>query len=274
MGARVEFAGAADGLPLTVHGAALRPLEWESESASAQVKSALLLAGTRGGVVVRFREPYRSRDHTERMLRAQGVSIGEHDGWIVLEPPGHLTPLDCDVPGDPSAAAFPVALGALAGGGRLVVRGVGLNPGRTGFLDVLRRMGADLDRPRAPGVGTRTDRRHRGDTRAVARGRRRRGRDSRAHRRDPDAGLHRRACRRRHDDPGRVGAARQGERPDRRRGGQPARGRCRGGGAPRRAGRHRERATPRRARRDPRRSPAGDGVRCARCGERGRPGDR
>ncbi len=144
MGARVEFAGAADGLPLTVHGAALRPLEWESESASAQVKSALLLAGTRGGVVVRFREPYRSRDHTERMLRAQGVSIGEHDGWIVLEPPGHLTPLDCDVPGDPSAAAFPVALGALAGGGRLVVRGVGLNPGRTGFLDVLRRMGADL----------------------------------------------------------------------------------------------------------------------------------
>jgi 3-phosphoshikimate 1-carboxyvinyltransferase len=145
MGARFEFPAGRDGLPLTVHGGSLRPLDWTLESTSAQVKSALLLAGVRGCVAVTLREPAPSRDHTERMLRYVGVDVRTGDGRIMLHPAERLASIAHRVPGDPSAAAFFAALGALAADGHLVLRGVGLNPGRTGFIDVLRRMGARLE---------------------------------------------------------------------------------------------------------------------------------
>lgn len=146
MGAHFEELGAGDGLPLAVRGGRLHELTWELPVSSAQVKSALLLAGMAGGVPVRLREPGgRSRDHTERMLRAFGYSVVEAaDGWIRFEPGARLAPFELQVPGDPSSAAFLVAAALLAEGGELGVTGVGLNPTRTGFLQVLARMGGDV----------------------------------------------------------------------------------------------------------------------------------
>lgn len=145
MGARIEFEAGRDGLPLTVHGGNLRGIDWTLDTASAQVKSAVLLAGITGRVAVVIREPVTTRDHTERMLRAQGAAIDVGGGIIVLDPPARLEPLDITVPGDPSSAAFLAALAALADAGSITIRDVGLNPGRCGFINVLRRMGARID---------------------------------------------------------------------------------------------------------------------------------
>jgi 3-phosphoshikimate 1-carboxyvinyltransferase len=145
MGARIEFDGDRDGLPLTVHGGNLSALDWTLDTASAQVKSALLMAGITGRVAVVIREPAPTRDHTERMLRAQGAAIDGGGGIIVLEPPPRLEPLDITVPGDPSSAAFFACLAALSDAGSITIRDVGLNPGRCGFIAVLRRMGARVD---------------------------------------------------------------------------------------------------------------------------------
>ena len=146
MGARFEELGIGDGLPLAVRGGRLHELTYELPVSSAQIKSALLLAGMAGGVPVHLREPAgRSRDHTERMLRAFGYSVVEApDGWIHFEPGARLSPFELQVPGDPSSAAFLVAAALLADDGELCVTGVGLNPTRTGFLQVLARMGGGV----------------------------------------------------------------------------------------------------------------------------------
>lgn len=145
MGARIEFESDKDGLPLTVHGGTLSALDWKLDTASAQVKSALLMAGITGRVAVVIREPAPTRDHTERMLRAQGAAIDVGGGIIVLDPPDRLEPLNITVPGDPSSAAFFACLAALSDAGSITIRDVGLNPGRCGFIAVLRRMGARVD---------------------------------------------------------------------------------------------------------------------------------
>ncbi len=144
MGARVSYDGEAGRLPMTVHGAELRDLEWTSETGSAQVKSAILLAGVAAGVEVTVREPHRSRDHTERMLAARGVDVWVHDRAVHVPVGARVAALDAVVPGDPSSAAFFAALGALASGGELALPDVCLNPTRTGFFFVLARMGARL----------------------------------------------------------------------------------------------------------------------------------
>jgi 3-phosphoshikimate 1-carboxyvinyltransferase len=142
MGARFEEHG-GDGLPLTVRGGPLRPLRYEMPVSSAQIKSALLLAGVVGEAAVALREPAgRSRDHTERMLRAFGYAVEERDGWIEFRPGGRIEPFEIQVPGDPSSAAFLVGAAVLAEAGELCIAGVGVNPTRIGFLHVLERMGA------------------------------------------------------------------------------------------------------------------------------------
>jgi 3-phosphoshikimate 1-carboxyvinyltransferase len=144
MGARFEERG-GDGLPLTVRGGKLRPIRYAMPVSSAQVKSSLMLAGMVGQVPVDLLEPNgRSRDHTERMLRALGFAVGERDGWIEFRPGGRVEPFDIQVPGDPSSAAFLVGASVLAEGGELRIAGVGVNPTRTGFLRVLQRMGAQV----------------------------------------------------------------------------------------------------------------------------------
>jgi len=141
MGARVELE-AGDGLPMVIHGGALHSIAWRSETASAQIKSAILLAGVVAGVDVQVTEPSRSRDHTERMLRAFGATV-EVDGTRVrLAATETLQPFDLRVPADPSSAAFLIALAVLSAHTSIVVPNVCLNPTRTGFFEVLRRMGA------------------------------------------------------------------------------------------------------------------------------------
>jgi 3-phosphoshikimate 1-carboxyvinyltransferase len=146
MGARFSD-NDGDGLPLTIMGGVLRPLRYEMPVSSAQIKSALLLAGMAGQVEVSLREPHgRSRDHTERLLQAFGYDVTETEGWIGFVPTGRIEPFTIEVPGDPSSAAFLVGAALLAEGGALRITGVGLNPTRTGFLSVLQRMGGTVDR--------------------------------------------------------------------------------------------------------------------------------
>ncbi len=141
MGAQFEFAN-GDGLPMTVHGGLLKGVTWFSETASAQVKSAILLAGLVADVPVEVHEPAATRDHTERMLRARGVDVRTEGTVVTLLPAARLDAAAQDVPGDPSSAAFFVALAAIAASGALEIEHVCVNPSRTGALSVLAAMGA------------------------------------------------------------------------------------------------------------------------------------
>jgi len=143
MGAQFEFER-EDGLPMRVRGADLRSIDWDTETSSAQVKSAILLAGLVSAVEVRVTEAARSRDHTERMLRAMGVDVENDRNQVCLRPARRLIAIEMDVPADPSSAAFFVALAALASDGELTLTDVCLNPTRTGFMEAMKRMGADI----------------------------------------------------------------------------------------------------------------------------------
>lgn len=144
MGAKFEFETGTH-LPMAITGGALRGITWRSESASAQVKSALLLAGFTAGVPVEVHAPAVSRDHTERMMRGRGVDVRSEGTVATLIPGAPMRALDVAVPGDPSSAAFFAALAALAAGGEIELPGVCGNPGRTGAFRVLDRMGARID---------------------------------------------------------------------------------------------------------------------------------
>jgi 3-phosphoshikimate 1-carboxyvinyltransferase len=148
MGARFEWTGQEDRLPATLSGGGLRGIEYRQAVASAQVKSAILLAGLNATGVTTVTEPERSRDHTERMLRAFGVEVGVEpagEGWRVsLEGGQRLTGTAVATPGDPSSAAFPLAAGLIVPGSEVTVEGVMLNPLRTGLFETWIEMGADL----------------------------------------------------------------------------------------------------------------------------------
>lgn len=149
MGAVFVEHGAPDRLPIRVQGRPLRPIEHTSPQSSAQVKSALLLAGLVGDAIVQVTEPRLSRDHTERMLAAMGVDLERDvaaDGAHTVRIRGSqaLDPLDISIPGDFSSAAFFIVCGLLMENVEVVLPHVGLNPGRGGMLDVVRRMKADV----------------------------------------------------------------------------------------------------------------------------------
>lgn len=146
MGARIVFEGpdGHDGLPMRVTGAPLHATRVVSAHASAQVKGAVLLAGLASGAEVTVEEPYRSRDHSERMLNARGVALDITASAVRLPAGQHIMAADVDVPADPSSATFFLALAALADEGELTLTDVCLNPTRTGAIDVLRRMGVDI----------------------------------------------------------------------------------------------------------------------------------
>jgi 3-phosphoshikimate 1-carboxyvinyltransferase len=153
MGAEIRGAGGGERLPLVVlgNGGGLRAAEHELAVASAQVKSSLLFAGLFAEGVVSVVEPGCSRDHTERLLSVCGVSVsseklGGGGRRVSVEPPGRLKmPREVSVPGDISSAAFWVAGALVVPGSEVRVRGVGLNPTRDRFLDILRRMGAQIE---------------------------------------------------------------------------------------------------------------------------------
>jgi 3-phosphoshikimate 1-carboxyvinyltransferase len=135
-------------LPLTVEGRPLRGGSLRTGVPSAQVKSALMLAALQADGESTIEEADPTRDHTERLLAAMGAPVtptgSERNGWAVRGGCAPLDPLRLRVPGDPSSAAFLVALAACLPGSRLLVEGVSVNPTRLGFYRLLRRMGADI----------------------------------------------------------------------------------------------------------------------------------
>ena len=147
MGAEVDGRSGGGLPPLVIRGGGLRGIDYAPPMASAQVKSAILLAGlgAQGETVVR--EQVATRGHTEEMLRLAGADVGVHrvgSGRVVRLKPSRLQPIDLDVPGDPSQAAFWVTAACIVPGSDVLVENVYVGQGRVGFIDVLRRMGADV----------------------------------------------------------------------------------------------------------------------------------
>jgi 3-phosphoshikimate 1-carboxyvinyltransferase len=143
MGATIDRAP-GDRPPLTIHGTELHGIEYEPPVPSAQVKSAVLMAGlqARGDTTVFERTP--TRDHTERALSAFGVDVRRREAGISVRGGQPLTAREARVPGDISSAAFLMVAAAVLPGSDVTIEGVGLNPSRTAVLDVLRRFGVDV----------------------------------------------------------------------------------------------------------------------------------
>ncbi|HET6795332.1 MAG TPA: 3-phosphoshikimate 1-carboxyvinyltransferase, partial [Acidimicrobiales bacterium] len=148
MGADVDGRQGAKLPPLTVRGGSLRGLDYAPPVASAQVKSAVLLAGLAAEGETVVRERLATRSHTEEMLKEAGADITVHrigGGLVARLRPSPLTPFELDVPGDPSQAAFWVVAACIVPGSEVTVEDVYIGPGRAGFVDVLERMGADVE---------------------------------------------------------------------------------------------------------------------------------
>jgi len=157
MGAGFRELDGAGKLPIEITGGALRPLHYTSPKASAQIKSAVLLAALGAGVEASVTEPALSRDHTERMLAALGAPVRSEavEGGVRASLGawgGEIPPLELRVPGDPSSAAFLAALALLASGGELRLPGVLANPTRTGFFSIVKRMKGLLEWERGRAV--------------------------------------------------------------------------------------------------------------------------
>ena len=155
MGAQIKGKDHANFAPLKIRGGKLKAIDWENNLASAQVKSAILLAGLFAEGRTRVMEKIPSRDHTERFLKAMGApfSIETLNGGaphasplrLCIEKADLLKPLEAVLPGDFSSAAFFIAGAAMREGCSLLVKNVGLNPTRTGLLEILKRMGAQIE---------------------------------------------------------------------------------------------------------------------------------
>jgi 3-phosphoshikimate 1-carboxyvinyltransferase len=143
MGAQIETLGGKP--PVKVSPSSdLHGIRYELPVASAQVKSSVLLAGLYAKGKTEVIEPAVTRDHTERMLLGFGCAVDAAHGRITLEPPDRLQACSLEVPGDFSSSAFFLVAGSISRGGGLTIKGVGINPTRTGLLDILALMGADL----------------------------------------------------------------------------------------------------------------------------------
>lgn len=130
--------------PLSIRGGRLQGIDYALPVASAQVKSAILLAGLYAESPTTVHEPAPARDHTERMLRAQGAKLKVQENSITLAPTDRLKAMDITIPGDISSASFLIAAACLVPRSEIVIEGVGVNPTRTGFLEVLKTMGSAI----------------------------------------------------------------------------------------------------------------------------------
>jgi 3-phosphoshikimate 1-carboxyvinyltransferase len=143
MGAQIWGSGNDNMAPLSIRGGPLIGIKYELPVASAQVKSALLLAGLYAQGATVLHQPALSRDHTERMLRSMGITLVDDELTLVVNP-GELQAVDVSVPSDISAAAYWLVAAACHPDAEVRLTGVGLNPGRTGILDALKAMGARI----------------------------------------------------------------------------------------------------------------------------------
>ncbi len=130
--------------PLLIHGAPLHGIHYTSQVASAQVKSAILLAGLYADGITKVTEPYLSRNHSEIMLRKFGAEISTEDTTAILKPGNPLTAQTISIPGDISSAAYFIAAGAIVPNSEILIRNVGINPTRDGILKAAKAMGANI----------------------------------------------------------------------------------------------------------------------------------
>lgn len=144
MGADIRSLNDNGCAPLSIRGGSVKAIDYTSPVASAQVKSCVLLAGLYADGKTTVTEPALSRDHTERMLRAFGVSVTSEGNTCTVTPPAGLKAQDIPVPGDISSAAYFIAAALLVPDSELVIRNVGINPTRSGILAVCRSMHADI----------------------------------------------------------------------------------------------------------------------------------
>ena len=145
MGARIWGRDGGERAPLAIQGGSLHPITYASPVASAQVKSAVLLAGLSVEGETRVTEPHLSRDHSERMLSCFGAEVRPFEGGVSLVGRPHLMAQEVIVPGDISSAAFFMVAGLVTPGAELTIRNVGINPTRSGIIDILIAMGGDLE---------------------------------------------------------------------------------------------------------------------------------
>ncbi|WP_407268693.1 3-phosphoshikimate 1-carboxyvinyltransferase [Radiobacillus sp. PE A8.2] len=145
MGAIIDGRENGKYLPLSVRGGHLSSISFETPVKSAQVKSGVLLAGLLAEGVTSVAEKTTTRDHTENMLQAFGVKIEKQNNHISIEGKQQLAGIDIEVPGDISSAAFFLAAAAITEGSQLTIKDVGLNLTRTGIVDVLKQMGANME---------------------------------------------------------------------------------------------------------------------------------
>lgn len=145
MGAKIVSMNDDGCAPLQITGTPLHGISYDSPVASAQVKSAILLAGLYAEGPTTVNEPTKSRDHTERMLRAFGASVETKGNSVTVTPTDRLTPIDIEVPGDISSAAYFLAGACIVPGSEVLLKHVGINPTRDGILRVAKAMGADIE---------------------------------------------------------------------------------------------------------------------------------
>lgn len=146
MGAQIKGGDKGNFAPLQVRGGKLQGIEFDNKLGSAQVKSAILLAGLYAEGKTRIHEDILSRDHTERFLSAAGANFRKLDGgWMEIEKTDELQAMTGKIPGDMSSAAFFITGAAMTPGSEIIIRDVSLNDTRTGLLDVLKRMGAKIE---------------------------------------------------------------------------------------------------------------------------------
>ncbi|GIO06866.1 3-phosphoshikimate 1-carboxyvinyltransferase [Brevibacillus reuszeri] len=145
MGAKIDGRKDGEFTPLSIRGGDLQAISYQSPVASAQVKSAILLAGLQAKGVTSVTEPHLSRDHTERMLQAFGVQVVRDGLTVSVEGGQELKGRAISVPGDISSAAFLIAAVMVVPGSSLLIENVGINPSRTGIIDVVKAMGGSLE---------------------------------------------------------------------------------------------------------------------------------
>ena len=144
MGARIE-ARDSNFPPLYIQGGVLKPIQYTLPVASAQVKSAILLAGLYGDGKTKVTEPTATRNHTELALRSFGGAVETDENKISINGGQTLQGVECSVPGDISSAAFFIAAATLLPGSEILIERAGLNPGRRGIIDLLQQMGASIE---------------------------------------------------------------------------------------------------------------------------------
>jgi 3-phosphoshikimate 1-carboxyvinyltransferase len=144
MGAKISGRENDQFAPLTIKGGNLKAIDYKLEVASAQVKSAILLASLYAEGNSSVTEPAQSRDHTERILNLYGAKIGSSKNKITLKEKNELKGKEISIPGDISSAAFFLVLASIIKGSRLLIKNVGINPTRIGIIEVLKSMGADI----------------------------------------------------------------------------------------------------------------------------------